>query len=165
MRILGIDPGTAITGFGILDQMGNHLIANEFGVIRTSADMDMPHRLVIIYQELISIIQKYRPEAIAVEELFFNRNVTTAISVGQARGIVLLAAAQMELEIAEYTPLQVKMAVVGFGGAVKKQIQEMVKILLNLDSIPRPDDAADALAIAICHAHSHTGCNLDRRCR
>lgn len=165
MRILGIDPGTAITGFGILDQSGNHLIPQEFGVIRTPAEMEMPNRLTIIYRELVSIIQKYRPEAIAVEQLFFNKNVRTALSVGQARGVVLLAAAQLELNIAEYTPLQVKQAVVGFGGAEKKQVQEMVKILLNLQSIPRPDDAADALAIAICHAHSYTGRNLDRRCR
>jgi crossover junction endodeoxyribonuclease RuvC len=165
LRILGIDPGTAITGFGVIDRMGNRLLPQDFGVIRTPSDMEMPNRLTIIYRELINIIRKYQPEAIAVEQLFFNRNVTTAISVGQARGVVLLAAAQLELAIAEYTPLQVKQAVVGFGTAEKKQVQEMVRILLNLESIPRPDDAADALAIAICHAHSCTGRNLDWRCR
>lgn len=165
MRILGIDPGTAITGFGVLDQAGNHLSPQTFGVIRTPAEMAMANRLTVIYRELNMIIDQYHPEAIAIEQLFFNKNVRTALSVGQARGVVLLAAAQKNLVIAEYTPLQVKQAVVGFGGAEKKQVQEMVKILLNLQEIPRPDDAADALAIAICHAHSHKGRNLEWRCR
>lgn len=162
MRILGIDPGTAITGYGVLDQTGNRLTPQTFGVIRTPADMEMPLRLTVIFRELTEIIAKYQPEAIAVEQLFFNKNVRTAITVAQARGVVLLAAAQTELAIAEYTPLQVKMAVVGFGCAEKKQVQEMVKVLLSLETIPRPDDAADALAIAICHAHSHGRRGLER---
>lgn len=162
MRILGIDPGTAITGYGVLDQTGNRLSPQTVGVIRTPSDMDMPLRLTVIYRELGEIIEKYRPDAIAVEQLFFNKNVRTALSVGQARGVVLLTAAQANLAIAEYTPLQVKMAVVGYGGAEKKQVQEMVKVLLNLETIPRPDDAADALAIAICHAHSHSRRGLER---
>jgi crossover junction endodeoxyribonuclease RuvC len=152
--ILGIDPGTAITGYGLLSHEGNHLKRIDFGVIRTTPDQPMADRLNTIYQNLSTLIHDFRPEAVAVEELFFNKNVRTALAVGQARGVSLLAAAQAGLSITEYTPLQVKIAVTGYGRAEKTQIQEMVRILLCLPEIPKPDDAADALAIAICHAHS-----------
>lgn len=155
MIILGFDPGTAITGYGVIAQQGNHLKKVTYGAIRTEAKLPMAIRLKEIYGQVGEIIQAYRPDAIAVEELFFNRNVTTALTVGQARGVILLAIANAGMEVAEYTPLQVKQAVVGYGRAEKKQIQEMVKMLLCLPEIPKPDDAADALAIAICHAHSH----------
>lgn len=165
MRILGIDPGTAILGFGLIEQIGNRLIPLEYGVVRTPAGMELADRLTVIYHELSRFITEHRPGQIAVEQLFFNKNVTTALSVGHARGVVLLTAALNRLEIAEYTPLQVKMAVVGYGGAEKRQVQEMVRVLLSLDGIPKPDDAADALAIAICHAHSRGGRSLEMRCR
>jgi crossover junction endodeoxyribonuclease RuvC len=155
MVILGIDPGTAITGYGIVSYEGNHLRRISFGVIRTSPEQSTARRLNKLYQELQEIIADYKPEVMAIEELFFNRNVRTALAVGQARGVGILAAAVSDLEIAEYTPLQVKLAVVGYGRAEKHQVQEMVKILLCLSELPKPDDAADALAIAICHAHSH----------
>jgi crossover junction endodeoxyribonuclease RuvC len=154
MIILGIDPGTAITGYGVISHEGNHLKRVAFGTIRTASDLPMASRLRQIYHELQQVIHQYRPEAVAVEELFFNKNVRTALVVGQARGVILLAAATAGLEIAEYTPLQVKLAVAGYGRAEKMQIQEMVRMLLCLSEIPKPDDAADALAIAICHAHS-----------
>lgn len=154
MIILGIDPGTAITGWGVVSHEGNYLKKIMFGVIRTKPDQATAHRLSHLYEELRQIIQTYRPEAIVVEELFFNKNVRTALAVGQARGVILLAGAALGLEIHEYTPLQVKLAVVGYGRAEKIQVQEMVRMLLCLPEIPKPDDAADALAIAICHAHS-----------
>jgi crossover junction endodeoxyribonuclease RuvC len=152
--ILGVDPGTAITGFGLVSYEGNHLKKITFGAIRTSPDQSATIRLHHIYQELLQIIHEYKPDAVAVEELFFNKNVRTALAVGQARGVILLAAATAGYEVAEYTPLQVKLAVTGYGRAEKMQIQEMVRVLLCLTEIPKPDDAADALAIAICHAHS-----------
>lgn len=154
MIILGIDPGTATTGFGVVSHQGNHLKKVCYGAIRTGAQIPMPTRLAQIYQEMQQLICNYRPDVVAIEELFFNKNVRTALAVGQARGVILLAAANAGLEIAEYTPLQVKQAVVGYGRAEKAQIQEMVRMLLCLNEIPKPDDAADALAIAICHAHS-----------
>lgn len=154
MVILGIDPGTAITGFGLIAKEGNHLRQITFGVIRTSPDIKMPLRLRKIHQELRLVIEEYRPDVMAVEQLFFNKNVRTALAVGQARGVVLMTGAEAGLEIIEYTPLQVKTAVVGYGRAEKVQVQEMVRMLLCLREIPKPDDAADALAIAICHAHS-----------
>ncbi|MGE5583343.1 MAG: crossover junction endodeoxyribonuclease RuvC [Bacillota bacterium] len=154
MIVLGIDPGTAITGFGLVSYEGNHLRKVSFGVVRTAADLPAAARLSHIYRELLRIIEEYKPDAIAIEELFFNKNVRTALAVGQARGVVLLAAANTGYEVAEYTPLQVKTAVTGYGRAEKMQIQEMVRVLLCLPEIPKPDDAADALAIAICHAHS-----------
>lgn len=154
MYILGIDPGTAIMGYGLIKKQGNRLIPLTYASWRTPAQLPMPERLLMLYQELQSFIQVHQPEQIAVEELFFNRNTTTAISVGQARGIVLLAAAQAQIPVYEYTPLQVKQAVVGYGKADKKQVQQMVRALLGLNEIPKPDDTADALAIAICHAHS-----------
>ncbi|OEF97615.1 crossover junction endodeoxyribonuclease RuvC [Desulfuribacillus alkaliarsenatis] len=153
MRILGIDPGTAILGYGIIDSVGNQLKPVDYGCIRTEANTDMPSRLGILYEDLTSLIETYKPDAMAVEELFFNRNVTTAITVGQARGVVLLAGVQAKMSVFEYTPLQVKQAICGYGRADKQQVQEMVKMFLNLKVIPKPDDAADALAVSICHAH------------
>lgn len=155
MIIMGLDPGTATTGVGIIQVLGNQFKAINYGTILTPADLAMEQRLVMIYNQLNAIIDAYRPEQVAVEKLFFNRNVTTGITVGQARGVLLLACAQKKVEIAEYTPLEVKQALVGYGRAEKKQIQHMVKAFLGLKEIPKPDDAADALAIAICHTHYH----------
>jgi len=154
MVILGIDPGTAITGFGVLESAGNKISMIDCGCIFTDAKLDMPQRLSIIGERLKKIIVKYKPHAIAVEELFFFKNAKTAISVGEARGVVLFMGKSMKLEVFEYTPLQVKQAVVGYGRAEKKQVQNMVKMILGLKSIPKPDDAADALAVAICCANS-----------
>lgn len=156
MRVLGIDPGIAIVGFGFVDRKGSRLVPVQYGSIQTEAGKDQAVRLQEIYDALILLIDKYKPDAIAVEKLFFNRNVTTAFAVGQARGVIMLAAVQKGLSIAEYTPLQVKQAVVGYGKAEKSQVQEMVKLFLNLSTTPKPDDVADALAIAICHAHAST---------
>lgn len=154
MIILGVDPGTAITGYGVIASDGQDLELIDFGAITTPSDWALPRRLEHIYRELGELISKYQPTDAVVEKLFFSKNVRTALSVGQARGVALLAAAQHKLEIHEYTPLEVKQAVVGYGRAEKMQIQQMVKMLLRLDAIPQPDDAADALAMAICHAHS-----------
>ena len=155
MKVVGIDPGTATTGYGIVsetDQGG--LVAIDYGVIQTPPDMPMEQRLVLLYRELKKILLLHNPESGAVEKLFFQKNVTTAISVGQGRGVVLLALAEAGLSVAEYTPMEVKQAVVGYGGADKNQIQQMIRAILGLQEIPRPDDAADALAIAICHLHT-----------
>lgn len=154
MIILGVDPGTAITGYGIIASDGDILAMTTYGVITTPAEWQLPRRLAHIYAELGRLIARYQPTAAVVEKLFFSKNVRTALSVGQARGVALLAAAQAGLAIYEYTPLQIKQAVAGYGRAEKMQIQQMVKLLLRLDAIPQPDDAADALAVAICHAHS-----------
>jgi crossover junction endodeoxyribonuclease RuvC len=154
MRILGIDPGTSLTGFGVIEETAGTIAVVAFGVIRTSAETPMPERLRELHQELQTLVSLHAPQAAAVERLFFQRNVRTAIAVGQARGVILLALAQAGLAVGEYTPLEVKQAVTGYGGADKRQVQEMVRVLLQLSDIPRPDDAADALAIAICHAHS-----------
>ena len=154
MIILGIDPGIAITGYGLVSYDGNHLKRITFGVIQTTPDQSTAKRLQILYQRLQTIIVQYQPAIMAIEELFFNRNVRSALAVGQARGVAILSAATSGIEIVEYTPLQVKLTVVGYGRAEKHQIQEMVRILLCLTESPKPDDAADALAIAICHAHS-----------
>lgn len=156
MLILGIDPGTAIMGYGIIAKENNRLTAVTYASWRTSAGLPLSERLFSLYQNLTRLLEEYHPDCVAVEELFFNRNTTTALSVGQARGIVLLAAAQHGLPVYEYTPLQVKQAVVGYGKADKIQVQQMVRALLGLHEIPKPDDTADALAIAICHAHSFT---------
>jgi crossover junction endodeoxyribonuclease RuvC len=154
MRIMGIDPGIAIVGFGVLDQNGNHLKAIEYGSIQTEAGLPTATRLKQIYDACTKLFRNYQPDVVAIEKLFFNRNVTTAFTVGQARGVMMLAAEEAGVPITEYTPLQVKMAVVGYGQAEKKQVQEMVKMLLHLPRVPKPDDVADALAIAICEAHS-----------
>lgn len=153
MKILGIDPGTATTGFGVIEKKGPKLKFIDAGVISTPADMEMPKRLSEIYAGLQELIDHHKPNCVAVELLYFATNVTTAITVGQARGVVLLAASEASLSVGEYTPLQVKQAVTGYGKADKKQIQEMVKMILGLDGIPKPDDAADGLAIAITHAN------------
>ena len=154
MRTLGIDPGTAIMGWGIVDEASGALTLVDVGAFTTPAGMPQAQRLAHIYDELCALLQRYRPEAAAVEELFFGKNVNTAITVGQARGVALLALAQAGVSIHEYKPTAVKQAVAGYGGADKKQMQEMVRLTLRLDKIPRPDDAADALAIAICHAYT-----------
>jgi len=150
--ILGIDPGTAIVGYGLVEINSGRLQARDYGCIRTSNIEPACLRLAVIYDRLKEIISSNRPEIMAIEELFFNKNTRTALAVGQARGVVLLAAAHSGLPVAEYTPLEVKQAVAGFGRASKDQVQRMVQVLLDLDRVPRPDDAADALAVAICHA-------------
>ena len=155
MLVIGIDPGTATTGYGLVrENQDGSLSAVDFGAILTPADMPMPLRLLELYQKIKEILFLHRPESGAVEKLFFQRNVSTAISVGQGRGVALLALAESGIDVLEYTPLEVKQAVVGYGRADKDQVQAMVKAILNLDEIPTPDDAADALAIAICHLHS-----------
>ncbi len=155
MVILGIDPGTATTGYGLVteDAAGEAQLV-RCGVVLTQAGTPMPLRLQAIYREIATVIAEATPDAMAIEELFFSRNVTTALTVGQARGVVLLAAAQAGVPVYEYKPAEVKQALVGYGNASKQQMQEMVRLMLRLDDIPRPDDAADAVAIAVCHLHS-----------
>jgi len=153
MRVLGIDPGTAITGYAVVDEERGNLRLVDIGVINTPAKTPLPTRLQQIYRGLQDVIAAQQPEAVAVEQLFFSRNVRTAMSVGHARGVILLALAEAQLPIAEYTPMQIKQALTGYGNAGKRQIQEMVRMLLNLREIPRPDDAADAAAVAICYLH------------
>lgn len=152
MKILGIDPGTATTGFGVIAKDSSKLSMVDCGIISTPKTMDMPERLQILFEDLHDIIRQHKPDVVAIEKLFFTNNITTAMTVSQARGVVLLASQQNNLIISEYTPLQVKMAVSGYGKATKKQVQEMVAKILKLKNIPKPDDAADALAIAICHS-------------
>ena len=155
MTILGIDPGYAIVGWGVLSYQGNKFKAVDYGAITTDASMDMFDRFKSIHDDLNRIMDRYQPDAMAIEELFFNSNRTTAINVAQARGVLLLSALNHDVPIFEYTPLQVKQAVAGYGRAEKQQVQQMTKLLLNLDTVPKPDDTADALAIAICHGHSY----------
>lgn len=154
MIILGVDPGTAITGYGVIEHSGNRFSLLEYGIVSSSKDMAVAERLQVIFDGINRIIEKYKPEHFVIEELFFNKNTKTALAVGQARGVIILAASLNGLPIFEYTPLQVKQAVVGYGRAEKQQVQFMVKAIMNLADIPRPDDAADALAIGICHANS-----------
>jgi len=155
MAVIGLDPGSAITGYGILDESADHsLKVIAYGVLRTAADQPLALRLRALYAQLNEILVLHQPQSGAVENLFFQRNVRTALAVGQARGVLLLALAQAGISVAEYNPMEVKQAVAGYGKADKAQMQQMVKLLLGLDEIPRPDDAADALAIAICHIHS-----------
>ncbi|GAA0354893.1 crossover junction endodeoxyribonuclease RuvC [Bacillus horti] len=154
MIILGIDPGIAIVGFGVIEKKGSQLKPVQYGSIETKAGLRTEERLKQVYEAMQHILEKYSPNVMAIEKLFFNKNVTTAFTVGQARGVMLLAAEQANVPVAEYTPLQVKQAVVGYGKAEKRQVQEMVRMLLNLQQAPKPDDVADALAIAICHGHS-----------
>jgi len=151
MRILGIDPGTGIMGFGVIDAEGSKLVLVDAGVIRTRVHQALDERLVEIYKHLQDVIKQSKPAVMVVEKLFFAQNVTTAISVSHARGVAMLAGKQAGLEVVEYTPLQIKMALTGYGRAEKKQMQEMVRIQLGLKEIPKPDDCADALAAAICH--------------
>lgn len=155
MIILGVDPGYAIVGIGVIEYIGNKFRPITYTAITTPAKMNTVDRLKKIYDEMTQLIEKYNPDAMAIEELFFNSNQKTAINVAQARGVVLVAAANKGLPISEYTPLQVKQSVTGYGRADKKQIQEMVRMILHLNVIPKPDDAADGLALAICHAHSN----------
>lgn len=151
MITLGIDPGTALLGYGVVES-GDEPRMLDYGAIATHPDRPMPDRLNELFEAMTSLLQEHRPDVLAVEQLFFARNVTTAIAVGQARGVVLLAAARSNVTVVEYSPSEVKHAVVGYGKADKSQMQEMVRIILNLDHIPHPDDAADALAVALCHA-------------
>jgi len=155
MLVIGIDPGTASTGFGLVheDDAGN-LSPVDYGVIQTPPGQSMPDRLLSLYQDIQRLLILHRPESSAVEKLFFQRNVRTAMAVGQGRGVVLLALAEAGITVVEYTPSEVKQAISGYGSAEKKQVQQMVKLLLNLKTLPQPDDAADALALAICHLHS-----------
>lgn len=155
MIILGVDPGTATTGYGVIDSAKGMNKFVEYGCILTKSSENLENRLVTIFDELTEIIKKFKPEMVAVEELFFASNAKTAISVGHARGVILLACSKAKVPVYEYTPLQVKQAICGYGRGDKQQIQKMVKALLGLDEIPKPDDAADGLAIAICHANSY----------
>ena len=152
---LGIDPGTARLGYGVI-RGSDPASSLEFGIVETPSSQDMPARLLQLHDELIGLIREYRPAVMVIEKLFFSRNVTNAISVGQARGVAMLTAAESGISVVEYTPAEVKQAVAGYGNADKKQIQQMVKLILGLDEIPEPDDAADALAVAICHVQ-HAG--------
>lgn len=160
MLVLGIDPGTATTGYGLVkDEKGREVLV-AYGTIRTPAGMDMSLRLCKINRELNLIIDKFKPDAVGIEELFYQKNSKTVITVAQGRGVAMMTAANAGLPVAEYTPLQVKQAVVGYGNADKRQVQLMVKNILKMDTMPRPDDAADALAIAICHLHSYRAARL-----
>ena len=156
MVVVGIDPGTATTGYGLVRETPGGIEAVTYGVITTPAGIPLEKRLLQLYSELKEIIGFHQPKSAAVEKLFFQRTVTSALSVGHARGIALLVMAEMNIPVCEYSPLEVKQAVSGYGGADKHQVQQMVKILLNLPELPHPDDAADALAVAICHLHSST---------
>ena len=155
MRIIGIDPGYAIVGFGVIEYERRRFDVIDYGAITTDADTDFNTRLLEIYGDVCSIFDRYKPESMAIERLYFTTNQKTAIAVAEARGIVLLAARQRNIDIFEYTPLQVKNSITGYGKAVKKQVQELTKNILKLPEIPKPDDTADALAIAVCHAHSY----------
>ncbi len=154
MIILGIDPGYAIVGYGVIDYRSNHFKVIDYGAILTDAKTPFNLRLEKIYDELSEIIEKHKPEAMSLEKLFYNNNAKTVIDVSQARGVIMLAAQKKGLKVFEYTPLQVKQSVVGYGRAEKKQVQEMTRRILALEKVPKPDDTADALAMAICHAHA-----------
>ncbi len=154
MIVLGVDPGTAITGFGVVRAAGDRLSLVAHGAITTAADQALAERLRTIHEAITALIARHRPEAMAVEEVFFGRNARTALSVGQARGVILLAAAQAGVPVFAYTPTAVKQAIVGYGGAEKRQVQEMVRMLLATSEVLRPDDVADAVAVAVCHIHS-----------
>ena len=157
MRILGIDPGTGILGFGVIEVQRGKAQLVDAGVIRTPVKEDDAVRLQTIFEELTDIIAASKPTIMSVEKLFFSRNVTTAMTVSQARGVVLLCGKQAGMEIYEYTPMQIKMAVTGYGKADKKQIQEMVRVILGLEEVPKPDDCADAIAAALTHAQTFRG--------
>ena len=156
MRILGIDPGYGITGFGLVDAQRGQFRLLRCGAITTPAGMDFSARLEIIYEDMRELLKVAQPDVVAIEELFFGQNVTTGIGVAQSRGVILLAIRQAGLEVYQYKPMQVKQAVVGYGNATKHQVQDMTKRLLHLQAMPKPDDAADAIAIALCHARSST---------
>ena len=154
MIVLGVDPGTAMCGYGLVSRQGSVLRMLDYGCLQTVNDRPLPERLVVIHQGITELIEEHRPEAVGVERLFFNKNVQTAFAVGQARGVILLAAAQHGVPVLEYGPHEVKIAVTGYGRAAKDQVQRMVQAVLGMTVLPRPDDAADALAVAICAAHS-----------
>lgn len=154
MRILGIDPGIAIVGYGVVDKEGNRYKTVAYDAVTTRAHTPLEERLLLVYKGVDEIIKMYKPDAMSIEELFFNNNAKTAVAVGQARGVILLAAVQNGVPVYEYTPLQVKQALTGYGRASKAQIQQMMKSILGLESVPKPDDVADALAIAVCHGNS-----------
>ena len=156
MIILGIDPGLAIVGWGVVEYSGSHFTTLGYGSIETPAGMDTEQRLVLIYEGIKKLIEHYRPQHVAIEELFFNTNQTTGIRVAEARGVIIMCACKMGVKLFEYTPLQVKQSVVGYGRAEKKQVITMVTMMLGLQKPPKPDDTADALAVAVCHAHSGT---------
>lgn len=156
MRILGIDPGVAIVGFGVIDVEPGQQRMVQYGAIRTAAELPLAARLLQIGHDLEELIDRFQPDEVAIEELFFSKNITTGIAVAHGRGVILYTAEKRQVPVYEYTPMQVKQAVVGYGLAEKKQIMDMVRRLLHLKDVPRPDDAADALAIAICHARSAT---------
>lgn len=153
MRVLGIDPGYAIVGWGVVEYVGNRFTTIAFGAVTTEAGVPFEQRLETVYSGVKDVMELYKPDALSIEQLFYQHNQTTVIGVAEARGVILLAAAQCGLPIFEYTPMQVKQAVCGYGKALKKQIQEMTRILLKLDKVPKPDDTADALAMAIAHCH------------
>jgi crossover junction endodeoxyribonuclease RuvC len=155
MRVVGIDPGTATTGYGVIEESRGRLRLIAYGTVCTGAGLPMPSRLLDLHNRLTELLALHAPDSAAVESLFFQKNVRTAITVGQARGVILLALACVGLPVSEYTPMEIKQAVAGYGGAEKKQVQAMVRAILELPEIPQPDDAADALAVAICHAHSY----------
>ena len=157
MRILGIDPGFALMGYGVVDRNGSKFIPVEYGSLETTKDHSMQERLKMLYDGLMDIIERTKPEACAIEELFFNRNITTAIFVAQARGVAILACANAGIPVSEYTPMQIKQALVGYGKADKKQMQNMTKMVIGLAEVPKPDDTADALAAAICHGNVAAG--------
>ena len=165
MTILGLDPGTATTGYGLVEMQGSKITWITHGVIATSKEDEMPDRLLSIYTQLNRLLDTHEPDVIAMEKLFFGNNVTTALSVGQAVGVMQLTAAQRGITLYEYRPNEVKVALVGYGGAEKKQMQYMVQQFLSLEKLPKPDDAADALALAICHAHSAPFAALNRQLR
>lgn len=154
MIILGIDPGYAIVGWGIIDYTANRFSVIDYGAVTTEAKTPFNERLEVVYDGVEDIIKRYKPSALAIEKLFYNTNAKTVIDVAQARGVINLAAVKNSVPIFEYTPLQVKQSVVGYGRAEKKQVQEMTRVILKLEKIPKPDDTADALAMAICHAHA-----------
>lgn len=155
MVILGIDPGYATLGYGVIEYRGNHMKVLDYGAVCTTPDLSFPRRLHRIYEELLRIIENYRVEEAAIEELFFSKNTKTAMQVAHARGCILLACQSCGVPSYEYTPMQVKQGVCGYGGADKTQVQKMIKTLLNLKEVPKPDDVADALAIAVCHSHTN----------
>ena len=154
MRILGVDPGYATTGFGLIEAERGAAVKLAYGAITTPAGAPFPRRLKILYDDMTALLRQAKPEAVAVEELFFSKNITTGIGVSHGRGVILLACEEYSVPVYEYTPMQVKQAVVGYGNATKRQVMDMTRRLLKLDAVPRPDDAADALAIALCHSRS-----------
>ena len=164
MRVLGIDPGYAIVGWGVVEYVGNRFAPVGYGAVVTEKDTPFEQRLVEIYEGVLDICKRYKPEALSIEKLYYQHNQTTVIGVAEARGVILLAAAQCGVPIYEYTPMQVKQAVTGYGKAVKKQVQEMTRVLLHLPAVPKPDDTADALAMAITFCHTN-GNQLNRYTR